>query len=122
MATGPFDALDAVTPSRVTENFELVLVVRLEDDPPVPASPWPDLTGVAADQRAEKIRTRHLRLVAGGHPLDRPGHAEPAPEQPADGPRPDRRAARPAPPPGRRGRRPRGPALRHCRSDRGAGE
>lgn len=39
-AAGPFDALDAVQPSRLRDGYELSLRVRQEDAPPLPATPW----------------------------------------------------------------------------------
>ncbi|MBE7384883.1 MAG: hypothetical protein F6J95_026150 [Leptolyngbya sp. SIO1E4] len=39
-AAGPFDALDAVQPSRLRDGYELSLRVRQEDTPPLPVSPW----------------------------------------------------------------------------------
>lgn len=45
-ATGPFDALDAVAPSRLRDWYELELVIRPEPEPPLP-QPWhPELTGI----------------------------------------------------------------------------
>jgi hypothetical protein len=42
-ATGPFDALDAVVPSRLAEEPALRLVARAEaGDPPAPENLWPD--------------------------------------------------------------------------------
>jgi hypothetical protein len=40
-ANGPFDALDAVVPSRVAEAAQLDLVLRTEAKPPVPKNFWP---------------------------------------------------------------------------------
>jgi hypothetical protein len=85
MATGPFDALDAVSPTRVNDQFELTLVVRLEDKPPVPASPWPDLTGVAADQRPDKIRRALFDSWQEATRWTDQDALKPAPEQPATG-------------------------------------
>lgn len=39
-AAGPFDALDAVAPSRLRDGYALALLLRKEAAPPVPASPW----------------------------------------------------------------------------------
>ena len=71
-ATGPFDALDAVQPSRVRDGFEILLVPRDEATPPTPPDVWPPLTGTAAERRAalrqaiyaawEKHRPRDRRL------------------------------------------------------------
>ena len=42
-ATGPFDATDFVSPSRVRDAYKLELVIRKEGDPALPVNPWPDL-------------------------------------------------------------------------------
>lgn len=45
-ATGPFDALDAVKPSRLRDGYEVTLYPRQEPDPPpLPQSAWPALSG-----------------------------------------------------------------------------
>ena len=46
IATGPFDALDAVQPSRLREFYKLELVAREEDPAPIPTDRWPDLSGI----------------------------------------------------------------------------
>jgi hypothetical protein len=53
-ATGPFDALDAVQPSRVRDGFELQLVPREETSPPEPDpdAVWPALSGTLDERRA----------------------------------------------------------------------
>lgn len=52
-ATGPYDALDAVQPSRVRDAYELELRLRTETpDPPLPADPWAGVGGAGADARA----------------------------------------------------------------------
>ena len=51
-ATGPFDALNAIAPSRVRDAYELKLVLRREGTPPVPQSPWPPNTLSEGDRRA----------------------------------------------------------------------
>src|SRR5689334_18486754 len=38
-ATGPFDATDYASPSRVRDGYKLELVIRKEGNPPLPASP-----------------------------------------------------------------------------------
>lgn len=55
-ATGPFDALDAVQPSRIRDGFELQLVPRGESTPPVPRSYWEPVGGISEPQRAAKLR------------------------------------------------------------------
>lgn len=57
-ASGPFDALDAVVPSRVRDHYALELVPRLEDRPPLPQPRWPNLQAIAdAKIRATTLRT-----------------------------------------------------------------
>ena len=53
-ATGPFDALDAVQPSRIRDAFELQLVPR-SGDSPVPTDRWPDLSAVKKKDRAPTL-------------------------------------------------------------------
>jgi hypothetical protein len=43
-ATGPFDATDFVTPSRVRDAYQIDLVIRKEGAPSLPVNPWPDLS------------------------------------------------------------------------------
>lgn len=40
-ASGPFDALDAVAPSRLRDGYQLQLFPRAEQTPPVPDKLWP---------------------------------------------------------------------------------
>jgi hypothetical protein len=47
LASGPFDALDAVQPSRLRDAYELTLVPRAEASPPLPADSLPDLAAIA---------------------------------------------------------------------------
>ncbi len=54
-ATGPFDALDAVVPSRIAETVRLELVPRTEGPPnpiPTPANFWPPAGGPGDEQLA----------------------------------------------------------------------
>ncbi len=44
-ASGPFDALDAVTPSRLRDFYDVDFIIRQEESPPEPEDPWPDPTG-----------------------------------------------------------------------------
>ena len=48
-ATGPFDALDAVQPSRLRDGYELQLILRREADlsQVAPRRDWPDLSAAA---------------------------------------------------------------------------
>jgi hypothetical protein len=50
-ATGNFDALDAVAPSRLRDSYLLELVIREETAVPIPPFPdFPDLTGLTPEQ------------------------------------------------------------------------
>lgn len=60
-ATGAFDALDAVQPSRLRDGFELKLVPRIENPLPVPQSPWPDLSEVKKQDRSSRL---HKAILA----------------------------------------------------------
>ena len=55
-ATGPFDALDAVAPSRLRDYYELRLVLRKEGNPPLPLNSWPDLAAVKKAERHQALR------------------------------------------------------------------
>ena len=55
-ATGPFDALDAVTSSRLRDYYELELVLRKEGNPPLPVTKWPDLAAVKKADRVQTLR------------------------------------------------------------------
>jgi hypothetical protein len=52
---GPFDALDAVTPSRLRDGYQLELVIRKEAAPNLPQDPWPDLAAVAPAARRKAL-------------------------------------------------------------------
>jgi len=56
-ASGPFDALDATVYARVRDGYELRLVPRSEDTPPVPADPWAAVTGGSVADRLASART-----------------------------------------------------------------
>lgn len=45
-ATGPFDALNAVQPSRLRDAYELKLVLREEAEPQLPSNGWPDFNNL----------------------------------------------------------------------------
>lgn len=45
-AAGPYDALDAVTPSRIRDRYELTLILRQEDNPSLPQNPWVNLSAI----------------------------------------------------------------------------
>lgn len=55
-AAGAFDALDAVAPSRLRDGYELELIPRVEDVPPEPESPWPDLLSIPDEQRLAALQ------------------------------------------------------------------
>jgi hypothetical protein len=68
-ATGPFDALDAVQPSRLRDGYEMTLVPRrIGEPPPLPQSPLPDLTGIA--DAAAKMRKLQDHLFNGWRETD----------------------------------------------------
>jgi hypothetical protein len=65
-ASGPFDATDAVVPSRLKDGFEATLVLRAEATADLPAklpqNPWPDLAAVAdIGARRQAMRDAILR-------------------------------------------------------------
>lgn len=63
MASGPFEALDAVSPSRLRDGYLLQLIVRKEADPPLPAPAW---TALPADPDASaRRRALHERILDG---------------------------------------------------------
>lgn len=72
-AAGPFDALDAVSPSRLRDGFELSLLARIENPPPEPVSPWPDLLALAPEERAAAAREAVLEAWRGGTESLAPG-------------------------------------------------
>ncbi len=55
LVAGPFDALDAVQPSRIRDGFELRLIPRTEDPLPTPSNPWPDLASLPEEQRRAQL-------------------------------------------------------------------
>jgi hypothetical protein len=59
-ATGPFDALDAVQPSRIRDGFELQLVPRIEGSPPLPPPRWPVFAGTTAAERRQALHSAIL--------------------------------------------------------------
>jgi hypothetical protein len=58
-AAGPFDALDAVQPSRLRDFYDLDLVVRDAVDAPLPANPWAEV-GTLGDPAARRDRVHEL--------------------------------------------------------------
>ncbi|MCP4691538.1 MAG: hypothetical protein GY859_26065 [Desulfobacterales bacterium] len=53
-ASGPFDALDAVTPSRLRDFYDIDFIIRREQNPPLPEDPWPDPSGNPQTDRAAR--------------------------------------------------------------------
>jgi hypothetical protein len=72
-ATGPFDSLDAVQPSRIRDAFELQLVPRTED--PLPVPPNVDLSGVKKKDRAAKVHEEIFAAWDNSLPQDPPTDA-----------------------------------------------
>ena len=62
-ASGPFDALDAVVPSRLRDYYELELVIRKEADPPLPQSQWPLFAGIE-EPASQRTATHNAILDA----------------------------------------------------------
>jgi hypothetical protein len=60
-AAGPFDALDAVAPSRLQDGFELKLIIRTEPEPPLPVNNWPNLGPLAPQDRLRVLQDQILR-------------------------------------------------------------
>ncbi len=61
-AAGPFDALDATTPSRVRDAYELKLILRLEDAPPLPKDPFDAVKAAAAGGTRADIQAALLAV------------------------------------------------------------
>lgn len=57
---GDFDALGAVAPLRLRDAVEATLVIRTEDNSPVPASGIPEVTGSGAARRANLDEMKRL--------------------------------------------------------------
>ena len=76
-ASGPFDALDASTPSRIRDGYELTLVLRTEADADLPraSDPWESVTGGTLAARLEAAQARAAELWH--------RQSQPAPENPA---------------------------------------
>ena len=56
-ASGPYEALDPVVPSRIRDGYVVTLIIRKEADPPVPVNQWPDVSGIADPvSKADAIR------------------------------------------------------------------
>ncbi len=58
-ATGPFEALDAVAPSRLRDGYELSLVLRKEQPAPLPQAPKPWNTLAASDAATDRPAKLH---------------------------------------------------------------
>ena len=63
-AAGPFDALDAVVPSKVRDGHTLDIVLRDESTPPEPTSPLPALESLSADEARDAL---HQALLGAWH-------------------------------------------------------
>lgn len=54
--SGPFEERDVMPPARLQDGYELKLIIRKELAPPLPQSPWPDLSAIAdLDQRRQTL-------------------------------------------------------------------
>jgi hypothetical protein len=62
-ATGPYDALDAVAPSRVRDGYALTLALR--EHAIVPADPWAAVSGAGA---AGRLRATQRQMMDAGWP------------------------------------------------------
>jgi hypothetical protein len=93
LASGLYDATDAVSPARLRDGYELRLVPRVEAKPPdVPDAPWPMPTGgkpwpdkSVTDEAARRTALKEAILSA-WHPgrpalLDRLWHSDFLPEE-----------------------------------------
>jgi len=61
-ASGPYDALDATTPSRVRDAYELKLILRQEDAPPVPKDPFENVKSAAAGGTVKDLQDALLAV------------------------------------------------------------
>lgn len=69
LASGPFDALDALVPARLAEQPELSLVLRAEGGPdpiPAPANFWPAANASAENKLKAVLGSWDIGLGAGG--------------------------------------------------------
>jgi len=85
-ASGPLDATDATSPSRIRDGYQLNLVIRKEGKPALPQNPWPDLASIAnvSDRRTALHNAIFANWHEGSDSRDENGHLRPLPE-PADG-------------------------------------
>lgn len=111
-AAGPYDATDALAPSRVRDGYELRLLPRAELRPRLPRDDWPDLAAIADPaERRRALLDAVYALWSDGGDLRRDsappgeGGAEPEPEQRA-GPEPEVEYVDPGDPALRRAERP----------------
>jgi hypothetical protein len=77
-ASGPFDALDAIAPSRLRDAYQLSLLLREEDEPLLPGAPWPDLPPDAT--AAERLRLLQQAMLEAGWREGTAGRAGQVPE------------------------------------------
>lgn len=69
-ATGPFDALDAVVASRISEGASLELVIRAEPGtPPLPKNYWPSAGASNADKLAAVLGSWNNGVASGSDQL-----------------------------------------------------
>ncbi|MBZ0316279.1 MAG: hypothetical protein K8L91_07670 [Anaerolineae bacterium] len=79
---GAFDAMDAITASRLRDGYEITLVLRPEANPPLPVATWPNLAEISeiADPAARQtaIQELHERIFdAYPRASTNPGQPEP---------------------------------------------
>lgn len=76
-ATGPFDALDAVSPSRVRDGYELELIPRIHPD--LLPDPWAERSAGGAERRLRLAQraAMDLRLDPAARPAEYPERLDP---------------------------------------------
>ncbi|SMF27736.1 hypothetical protein SAMN02745866_01766 [Alteromonadaceae bacterium Bs31] len=67
-AIGPFDSVDAVVAERIRDSAELLVTLRSEENPELPASPWPDISAIA--EPAEAAETMREAIFTAWHEGD----------------------------------------------------
>jgi hypothetical protein len=63
-ASGPYEALDAVSPSRLRDGYELALLLRQEDEPPAPDRPYAGVADTGPVQ--DRLRALHQAMLESG--------------------------------------------------------
>lgn len=81
-ASGPFDATDAVSPSRIRDGYQLDLIIRKEPTPPLPVNPWPDLSSITniSDRRTALHQAIFANWREGPDSRDENGNLKQLPE------------------------------------------